>query len=57
MVADAGPASASISAATDATVTIKTMRFLGATSLRMWQPVAPLAHHALLVPTFTEAWI
>src|SRR5215203_1944550 len=37
-------------AATNATIasmaTNRTMRFIGATSLRMWQPVAPLAPHA-----------
>jgi len=32
MVANAGPASAIINAMTNATVTIKTMRFIGATS-------------------------
>jgi len=32
MVADAGPATAIINAMTIATVTIKTMRFIGATS-------------------------
>jgi hypothetical protein len=33
MVAEAGPATAIIAAITNATVTIKTMRFIGATSL------------------------
>jgi hypothetical protein len=32
MVAEAGPATANINAITNATVTIKTMRFIGATS-------------------------
>ena len=43
MVAKAGPASAIISAMTNATVTMKMMRFINATSLCRAGPVSPAA--------------